>query len=325
MIHHTPLDTPIAGPSGNPGAAGFTSFGCPVFSAGDAQVTETMPIEAQATVLKWIQQVALQGETYKNEIVEILGEDDSGIAAEGDSWGTPAAEGNDDGELEAQAKDTKFANSKTKGSDGEAQVIEVNDKTSENTRAKDTAKAKGTGTNTAADGKTKGRGDEAQTIESDDKAIEGSMKALVKNVNVTDKTIKAIEANIKTMEGNRNPTEEEIKAMKEYMKAAEENVKAIEEDIKAIVENDKAIATTQAKKEAAQANSASTKATSTQAAGSNTNTDNKVESAKGNDVAETGGVKTRSENTPFLPTDEGPNAEDMKELVTEMTDLTAPH
>jgi len=71
--------------------------------------------------------------------------------------------------------------------------------------------------------------------------------------------------------------------------------------------------------------SASTKATSIRATGSNTEIDNKVVSAKGNGVAKVGGVKSHSENTPFIPTNEGPNAEDMKELVTEMKDLTATH
>jgi hypothetical protein len=257
-----------------------------------------------------MQQVALQGEAYKNEIVEIFGEDDSGIAAEDDSWGTPQVDGNDEGEPEGQAKDTEVASGKAKGSGGEAQAIEVNDKASENTRAKDTAQAKGTGTKTA-DGKTKGRGDEAQTIETDDKAIKESMKA--------------IEENIKATKENMKATEEKLKAMEANKKVRDESSNAIEENNKVIEENDKAKAATQAKKEAAQANSASTKATSTRATGSNTKTDNKVVTAKGNGVAEVGGVKTQIEKTPFRPTNEGPNAEDMKELVTEMKDLTATH
>lgn len=277
MIHHTPLDTPIAGPSGNPGAAGFTSFGCPVFSAGNAQVTETIPIEAQSTVLKWVQQVALQGEAYKNEIVEIFGEDGSGIAAEDDSWGTPQADGKDDDEPEGQAKNTE-----------------------------------------GADGKAKG-GEEAQTIKTNEKATKGNIKAMVENMKAGGANRKRIiEENDKTLEENN-------KAIEENDKTIEENDKAIGENNRLIEANNKAKAASQAKKKAAQAKSASTKATSTQATGSNTKTDNKVVSAKGNDMAETGGVKTHSENTAFLPTDEGPNAEDMKELVTEMKDLRATH
>lgn len=298
MIHHTPLDIPIAGPSGNPGAAGFTSFGCPVFSAGNAQVTETIPIEAQSTVLKWVQQVALQGEAYKNEIVEIFGEDGGGIAAEDDSWGTPQADGKDDDEPEGQAKNTEGANGKAKG------------------------------------------GEEAQTIKTNEKATEENIKALEQNIKATEENIKATKGNIKAMVENmkagganrKRIIEENDKTLEENNKAIEENDKTIEENDKAIGENNrlieannKAKAASQAKKEAAQAESASTKATSTQATGSNTKTDNKVVSAKGDDMAETGGVKTHSENTAFLPTDEGPNAEDMKELVTEMKDLRATH
>ncbi|KAK4136941.1 hypothetical protein BT67DRAFT_398629 [Trichocladium antarcticum] len=74
IIHHEPLDTPLAGPSGNPGVIGFTSFGCPVYSAGEADVVEMLLVEAQPAILKWIQEVALEGEAYKNEVFEIFGE-----------------------------------------------------------------------------------------------------------------------------------------------------------------------------------------------------------------------------------------------------------
>ncbi|KAJ4298751.1 hypothetical protein N0V88_003783 [Collariella sp. IMI 366227] len=90
VIHHTPLDTPVAGPGGNPGAAGFTFFGCPVYSAGNAQLTETMLIEAQPAVLNWIQQAALEGEAYKNEEFELFGEEGTVITTEelDSPWGT---------------------------------------------------------------------------------------------------------------------------------------------------------------------------------------------------------------------------------------------
>ncbi|KAK3298587.1 Arb2 domain-containing protein [Chaetomium fimeti] len=210
MIHHTPLDNPIAGPNGNPGAAGFTSFGCPVFSAGKAQVTETIPVEAQSAVLKWMQQVAMEGEAYKNDIIDIFGEDGGGIVTEGNSswWGAPQADSNNDGEAEGQAKNTKVA-----------------------------------------DGKDDGTGGESHT------------------------------------------------------------------------ENGKVNQTTQVKKDAAPA-----KGTSNKATGPSTSTDSKVVPAKENDVAGVGGVNIHSDDkTPFPPTSEGPNAEDMKELVTEMKDLTATH
>ncbi|KAK3901511.1 Arb2 domain-containing protein [Staphylotrichum tortipilum] len=94
VIHHTPLDTPISGAGGNPGAGTFTSFGCPVYSAGEAQVTETIFIEAQPAVLRWIQQVALEEEAYKNEVLEIFGEEGNGITSEELDlpWGAPEPE-----------------------------------------------------------------------------------------------------------------------------------------------------------------------------------------------------------------------------------------
>ncbi|KAK4102927.1 hypothetical protein N658DRAFT_551505 [Parathielavia hyrcaniae] len=96
-IHHTQLDNPIAGAGGNPGAAGFTSFGCPVFSAGDSVVTETILIEAQPAVLNWIHQVALKGVTYKNVVLEIFGEEGTGITTEevDSPWGAPESESNE--------------------------------------------------------------------------------------------------------------------------------------------------------------------------------------------------------------------------------------
>ncbi|GAB1311623.1 Arb2 domain-containing protein [Madurella fahalii] len=89
VIHHTPLDNPVAGAGGNPRAATFTSFGCPVYSAGDAILTEQLLIEAQLGVLGWIQQVALEGEAYKNEEFEIIGEENGHcIEPEEGMWGT---------------------------------------------------------------------------------------------------------------------------------------------------------------------------------------------------------------------------------------------
>ncbi|KAK0628189.1 hypothetical protein B0T17DRAFT_144160 [Bombardia bombarda] len=76
ILHHAPLDTPVAGPKGNPKLFTFTSFGCPVFSAGDALVTEMALVEAQPAILKWIQQVALEGDAYKNPDVVVVEDDE---------------------------------------------------------------------------------------------------------------------------------------------------------------------------------------------------------------------------------------------------------
>lgn len=87
-IHHTPLDNPIAGSFGNPGALGFTSFGCPAFSAGEANMTELMLIETHHSVLNWLENVALLGEAYRNEDVQRYGDDDGVIPEEVlQAWG----------------------------------------------------------------------------------------------------------------------------------------------------------------------------------------------------------------------------------------------
>ncbi|KXX76388.1 hypothetical protein MMYC01_207296 [Madurella mycetomatis] len=58
----------------------FTSFGCPVYSAGGAIMTEKLLIETQSSVLGWIQQVTFEGEAYKNEEFEIIGEENGHCA-----------------------------------------------------------------------------------------------------------------------------------------------------------------------------------------------------------------------------------------------------
>ncbi|KAL2136014.1 hypothetical protein VTI74DRAFT_5901 [Chaetomium olivicolor] len=119
IIHHTPLDTPVAGPGGNPGASGFTNFGCPVYSAGEAQLTETMLIEAQPAILKWIQQVALEGDAYKNEEFEIFGEEGTGITTErpDSPWGAEIADA-----VDLETPDEKDADKKIKEMEKAADV-----------------------------------------------------------------------------------------------------------------------------------------------------------------------------------------------------------
>jgi len=99
---------------------GLTSYGCPIFSAGGAKETETMLIEAQSAVLKWMKEVALKGEEYKNAVVEIFGDNDNGSVAEDyDSWwGT--AKGSDSAENDAEAQEnTTVASS---GKENEAAI-----------------------------------------------------------------------------------------------------------------------------------------------------------------------------------------------------------
>jgi hypothetical protein len=48
----------LSGPEGNPNTTTFTSAGCPVFSAGESQHTETLFIVSHPLVLGWLQEVA---------------------------------------------------------------------------------------------------------------------------------------------------------------------------------------------------------------------------------------------------------------------------
>jgi hypothetical protein len=162
MMHHTPLDTPVAGPGGNPGAAGFTSYGCPVYSAGEAQVIETMLIEAQPAVLCWMQQVALEGEAYKNAVVEIYGEEEVGQRSSW--WGVPEENGNEDNEAETQ-KDTKGADGKVKDG-GEVQINQRDDKARD-----DNPEATGNSTE-ANDSNAPANGSVAQTEGNDGAGVE---------------------------------------------------------------------------------------------------------------------------------------------------------
>ncbi|KAK0671192.1 Arb2 domain-containing protein [Cercophora samala] len=102
-IHHTPLDNPIAGSFGNPGTLGFTSFGCPAFSAGEANMTEVMLIETHDSVLNWLEKVALLGEAYYNEDVQIYGDEDGVIPEEIlHAWGEKDLKG-----TEAEVKESE--------------------------------------------------------------------------------------------------------------------------------------------------------------------------------------------------------------------------
>ncbi|KAL2257160.1 hypothetical protein VTK26DRAFT_588 [Humicola hyalothermophila] len=104
VIHNTPVGTPIAGSGGNPRAVGFTSFGCPVYSAGPAAaMTELMLIEVQSSVLQWIQEVATAGEAYKNDVIEVYVDE---VQEVDDTWGDYQSDpGKEDDKGEATAAD----------------------------------------------------------------------------------------------------------------------------------------------------------------------------------------------------------------------------
>lgn len=58
----------ISGPEGNPKTTTFTQMGCPVFSSGEPNYTETALITGSEVILGWLQEVAMtpEGEDYTN-------------------------------------------------------------------------------------------------------------------------------------------------------------------------------------------------------------------------------------------------------------------
>ncbi len=81
--YHEPLDFPVSGPDGNPKLVGFTNHGCPVLSAGDALIIETMLIEVRCSLLAWMNEVAMTP-GYANPHMEITTQD---CIDEGPAWG----------------------------------------------------------------------------------------------------------------------------------------------------------------------------------------------------------------------------------------------
>ncbi|KAI0531592.1 Arb2 domain-containing protein [Xylaria digitata] len=70
-----PLGLVLSGDSGNSHTTTFTSFGCPVFSAGEAQHVETLFISSYPVVLDWIQEVTnthAMNKPYKNPVFTVV-------------------------------------------------------------------------------------------------------------------------------------------------------------------------------------------------------------------------------------------------------------
>ncbi len=99
--HDEDLDYPISGPEGNPKVTGFTNYGCPVFSAGNALVTETILIEASPSVLAWMQEVALTP-GYKNPYIEVTAAD---CTYDGPAWETTEEDGPTEAESDKAIKE----------------------------------------------------------------------------------------------------------------------------------------------------------------------------------------------------------------------------
>jgi hypothetical protein len=90
-----------------------------------------MLIETQPSVLSWIQEVALQGEAYKNEVVEIFGEEGDGIPTEEPypSWGPPETDVPEENEAKDKTVDANAQDDALEGEGGEAQINQESDKT----------------------------------------------------------------------------------------------------------------------------------------------------------------------------------------------------
>ncbi|KAF3063525.1 putative arb2 domain-containing protein [Daldinia childiae] len=63
-----PAGMVISGPEGNPKTTTFTQIGCPVFSSGEPNYTETALITGSEIILDWLQEVAMtpEGKDYTN-------------------------------------------------------------------------------------------------------------------------------------------------------------------------------------------------------------------------------------------------------------------
>ncbi|KAK4196174.1 Arb2 domain-containing protein [Triangularia verruculosa] len=107
-IHHTPLDNAVAGSMGNPAAVGFTSFGCPTYSAGEAGIVEMLLIETHDSVLNWLKTVALEGGEYQNEDIQIFGDHDETAPEEMlSAWAENGIGKQDSEEFEAEVESDK--------------------------------------------------------------------------------------------------------------------------------------------------------------------------------------------------------------------------
>ncbi|KAI3338028.1 hypothetical protein F4824DRAFT_96758 [Ustulina deusta] len=100
-----PLGLILSGPSGNPHTTTFTSFGCPVFSAGEPQHVETLFIASHVAVLDWLQEVAdtpAEKKPYVNPLFTVVYSDG---ANEDNTWGDGKVEENGYSESSGAAVD----------------------------------------------------------------------------------------------------------------------------------------------------------------------------------------------------------------------------
>jgi len=82
IIHGAPIGTLVAGPDGDldPGQTRFTRFGCPSYSAGESCILDEMILtDSMDDMLKWMEEVTLLGEDYKNPVFMTMDDDDDGV------------------------------------------------------------------------------------------------------------------------------------------------------------------------------------------------------------------------------------------------------
>lgn len=95
-----PLGTAMANPGGNPNTVYFTSYGCPVLSAGESYYTELALIKSKSLVLPWMDEVYRAGGAYVNPELDVTFRDESFAdepAWSGKPWDLPDGDGGVDG------------------------------------------------------------------------------------------------------------------------------------------------------------------------------------------------------------------------------------
>lgn len=82
----------MSNPGGNPNTVYFTSYGCPVLSAGERYYTELALIKSKGLVLPWMREVYNAGGAYVNPELEVTFRDESFAdepAWSGKPWALP--------------------------------------------------------------------------------------------------------------------------------------------------------------------------------------------------------------------------------------------
>lgn len=90
----------MANPGGNPHTVYFTTYGCPVFSAGEPYYTELALVKSKGLVLPWMEEVYRASGAYVNPALDVTFRDASFTdepAWSGKPWVVPEEGGGSDG------------------------------------------------------------------------------------------------------------------------------------------------------------------------------------------------------------------------------------